>query len=103
MGGWVSAAAAEALRPAGVFLLAPALGMLSYPSQWPGLTPGTELEIIHGWTDDVIPAAHSLEYAQRLMPSRPVRLHLLPDDHRLGARLDEIEALFSRFLERCAS
>ena len=103
MGGWVSAAAATQLQPAGVFLLAPALGMQTYPSQWPAMPPGTELEIIHGWADDVIPAVHSVEYAQRLMQNGAVRLHLLPDDHRLGAKLDEIAALLAQFLKRCAA
>lgn len=105
MGGWVSAAAATQLQPAGVFLLAPALGMESYPSQWPEMPQGTELEIIHGWADDVIPAAHSIEYSQQSMGSSlargNVRLHLLPDDHRLGAKLDEVAALFNEFLQRC--
>jgi acetyl esterase/lipase len=103
MGGWVSAAAAMQLQPAGVFLLAPALGMASYPSLWPAMPQGTALEIIHGWADDVIPAAHSIRYAQQFAPDQPVRLHLLPDDHRLGAKLDEIEALFAQSLERCAA
>lgn len=103
MGGWVSAAAAMQLQPAGVFLLAPALGIASYPSQWPALPLTAELEIIHGWADDVIPAAHSQAYAELSYALRPTRLHLLPDDHRLGACLGEIAELFALFLKRCAA
>ena len=106
MGGWVSAAAAQSLQPAGVFLLAPAVGMQTYPSLWPDVPAGAELEIIHGWADDVIGAAHSIRYTQQIARQlgqhQPVRLHLLPDDHRLGVTLDEIEALFAQFLKRCA-
>jgi pimeloyl-ACP methyl ester carboxylesterase len=103
MGGWVSAAAAIHLQPAGVFLLAPALGIASYPSQWPELPLTAELEIIHGWADDVIPAAHSQAYAESSYALRPTRLHLLPDDHRLGACLDEIAEIFAHFLKRCVA
>lgn len=102
MGGWVSAAAAMQLQPAGVFLLAPALGMPSYPSQWPAITKTTELEIIHGLADDVIPWQNSVDYAEKTQMQTHARLHLLPDDHRLGARLDEIAELFRGFLMRCA-
>jgi fermentation-respiration switch protein FrsA (DUF1100 family) len=62
-----------------------------------------ELEIIHGWADDVIPAAHSQAYAESSYALRPTRLHLLPDDHRLGVCLDEISELFALFLKRCAA
>ncbi len=103
MGGWVSAAAAQSLQPAGVFLLAPALGMQTYPSQWPAMPLGMQLEIVHGWADDVIPAAHSIAFAQRQTPSSAVRLHLLPDDHRLSGTLNEVAALFEAFLQRCAT
>ena len=103
MGGWVSAAAAMQLQPAGVFLLAPALGIESYPSQWPELPLKAELAIIHGWADDVIPASHSQTYAELSCAVRTTRLHLLPDDHRLGASLDEIAGLFVLFLKRCAA
>ncbi len=97
MGGWVSAAAASSLRPAGVFLLAPALGLPGYPSLWPHMPQTTDLEIIHGWADDVIPYQSSTTYAQQ----NQARLHLLADDHRLGDRLDEVAMLFAAFLKRC--
>jgi alpha-beta hydrolase superfamily lysophospholipase len=103
MGGWVSAAAAMQLQPAGVFLLAPALGIASYPSKWPQLPLTAELEIIHGWADDVIPWENSAAYAKHTQAQNRTRLHLLPDDHRLGARLDEITAFFKFFLMRCGA
>jgi alpha-beta hydrolase superfamily lysophospholipase len=72
MGGWVSAQAACSARPQGLFLLAPALGMADYPSQWPKVDPQIDIEITHGWADDVIPAQNSFAFAQRTC----ARLHL---------------------------
>lgn len=96
MGGWVSAAAAEILQPAGLFLLAPALGMPSYPSQWPAMLQGTDIEITHGWADDVIPAQNSIIFAERTR----ARLQLVNDDHRLSQSLDALCANFAAFLSR---
>jgi alpha-beta hydrolase superfamily lysophospholipase len=96
MGGWVSAAAAMQLQPAGVFLLAPALGMADYPSQWPSLNADLGVEITHGWVDDVIPVQNSIAFAQRTN----ARLHLVADDHRLGRSLNELSIYFAAFLAR---
>jgi pimeloyl-ACP methyl ester carboxylesterase len=96
MGGWLSAQAASTVQPAGLFLLAPALGMPNYPSQWPDIGPLTDIEIIHGWADDVIPAQHSITFAQRTN----ARLHVLNDDHRLSRSLETLCASFAAFLTR---
>ena len=96
MGGWVSAQAACHVRPAGLFLLAPALGIASYPSQWPDVDSGVDIEITHGWADDVIPAQNSITFAQRTS----ARLHVVADDHRLSQSLDALCASFATFLLR---
>ena len=96
MGGWVSAQAACHVRPAGLFLLAPALGVASYPSQWPDIDSGVDIEITHGWADDVIPVQNSIAFAQRTN----ARLHVVADDHRLGQSLDALCISFAGFLAR---
>ena len=97
MGGWVSTAACAALQPQGLFLMAPALDLPGYPaigtSAW---RAEMDVEIVHGWRDDVVSPAGSIRLAQQ----RRARLHLLDDDHRLGAALPEIGVLFGQFLAR---
>jgi acetyl esterase/lipase len=99
MGGWISAEAACHVRPAGLFLLAPALGIASYPSQWPDVDSSIDIEITHGWADDVIPAQNSITFAQRTS----ARLHVVADDHRLSQSLDVLCISFAAFLARVTS
>ena len=96
MGGWMSAQAACHVRPAGLFLLAPALGVASYPSQWPDVDSSVDIEITHGWADDVIPVQNSITFAQRTS----ARLHVVADDHRLSQSLDALCISFAGFLAR---
>lgn len=93
MGGYVSAVASAALRPAGLFLLAPALGLPGYAQADPPPQAG-RTEIVHGWGDDVVPAQHSIDWARR----HALTLHLLDGDHRLEAALPGIVPLFEQFL-----
>jgi acetyl esterase/lipase len=99
MGAWVSAQAASQVRPAGLFLLAPALGMADYPTAWPDVDGRVDIEITHGWADDVIPAQNSITFAQRTQ----ARLHVVADDHRLSQSLDSLCASFAAFLTRIGS
>ena len=99
MGGWVSAQAACHVLPAGLFLLAPALGIASCPSQWPDVDSSVDIEITHGWADDVIPAQNSITFAQRTS----ARLHVVADDHRLSQSLDALCISFAAFLARISS
>ncbi|WP_348760709.1 alpha/beta fold hydrolase [uncultured Salinisphaera sp.] len=94
MGGYVSAMAAATLNPAALFLMAPALYMDGYPGDPAGCPYDTE--VVHGWDDDIVPLASSLAFAKR----RRARLHLVPDDHRLAASLDFIDAIFRDQLTR---
>lgn len=93
MGGWVAAEAASRLPTRGVFLLAPAFNMPSYPSQCPPI-PADAVEIVHGWSDEVIPCENVIRFARE----RRCTLHLVDGDHRLNAHVSTLCALFENFL-----
>lgn len=94
MGGHVSAAAARALQPVGLFLLAPAFYM-------PGLEEHTPQQvtcataIVHGWNDDIVPAQNSIRWARE----HRAALHLLDSDHRLQDQIPAITNLLRDFLK----
>ena len=78
MGGYVSCVASATLKPAGVFLMAPAIGIAGYGVQ--NLEPQTQLlSIVMGWRDEVIPVQNVVQFAQ----TQQAELHLLKADHRL--------------------
>lgn len=109
MGGYVALVAAQKLareplasKPvtvAGVFLLAPALYIPGYQVQdyQPNEQPqqAAPLVVVHGWSDDIIPAAHSIRFAEQHHCS----LHLIPGDHRLNSSMHLVEPLFSQFMQ----
>ncbi|HLT90271.1 MAG TPA: alpha/beta hydrolase [Woeseiaceae bacterium] len=97
MGGYVATAAAARVRPAGVFVLAPAFDLTEYGVPLPPV-PEAPLEIVHGWRDDVVPPERSVEFARRARAT----LHLLDGDHRLTEQIEEINAYLTRFVERIA-
>lgn len=93
MGGYVSLVAAESCAPAAVFLLAPALYMAGYGQQ--SYRPQCEqIEIVHGWLDEVIPAENSIRFARESQCT----LHLVKGNHRLNDCLDTVAGLFERFV-----
>lgn len=92
MGGYVATLASRELRPAGLFLIAPALYMPGYEQEIP---PAAErVEVVHGWNDKVIPVEHSYRFAQTYR----ARLHLLDSGHTLNDQLPLLETLFKFFL-----
>lgn len=97
MGGYVAAAAAPRIRPAGLFLLAPAFYLEEYGVPAPPL-PEAPLEIVHGWRDDVVPAEDSIRFARECRAT----LHLVDGDHRLTETIDEINYYLARFIRRIA-
>lgn len=98
MGGYVATVASTVLKPAGLFLMAPAFYMPGYPEQNP--TPDAKaVSVIHGWSDDVIPVEHSIRFAQKFSTTTRMELHLVEDDHRLSAELPFVSLLFGRFLD----
>lgn len=98
MGGHVSAVAATRMRPRGLFLIAPALSMPGYrPVEPQRLAP--HVTIVHGRQDEVIPWAHSFQWAE-LSGSA---LQLVDGDHRLDSAIPKLEMFFKDFLRACAS
>lgn len=94
MGGYVAAHACAALRPQGLFLMAPALyfeGYDSEPADCPALTT-----VVHGWGDDIVPPERALRFAQ----ARNADLHMLHDGHTLNARIPVLEKIFAELLDR---
>ena len=93
MGGYVALVASETTVTRGVFLMAPALYMPGFKRQQHD-SKSAHIEIVHGWSDDVIPADHSIRYAR----GADCTLHLISGDHALNGVIETVERLFERFL-----
>ncbi|MBA1147078.1 alpha/beta hydrolase [Ectothiorhodospiraceae bacterium WFHF3C12] len=92
MGGYVSAVVSNQWRPAGLFLMAPALYMPGYEAD---VAPRAEhVAVVHGWRDDIVPVDKSLEYARRYR----AECHLLDSGHTLNDQLPLLGVLFEAFL-----
>jgi predicted esterase len=95
MGAHVAAAASMQLPDVrGLFLLAPAFYIPGYEA----LTPkprARRVTIVHGWRDDVVPAANSVRFAAQ----HRANLHLIDGDHRLADHIFEINRFFDWFLD----
>jgi len=91
MGGYVSLVASESVDAKGLFLLAPALFMPGYQKQ---AYRGGNIEIVHGWSDDIIPAENSIKFAKESNSA----LHLIAGDHRLNSSMELVTKLFSQFI-----
>ena len=97
MGGYVSLMAAGEVETHAVFLMAPALYMRGYKEEY--CTGHRHLEIVHGWSDDIIPPEHSIRYAQ----VADCTLHLVSGDHPLNSSIETVERLFEGFLQKALS
>lgn len=99
MGGYVVTAASRELRPAGLFLLAPAFGMPGYPAEDANPEPVAEYcLVIHGWRDQVVKPAQVIAWAERYRS----QLLLVDDDHSLHQSLPLLQQRFSQFLASLA-
>ena len=95
MGGHVAAAASMQLPEVrGLFLIAPAFFVPGYEESTPVPRAG-RITIVHGWRDDVIPAANSVRFAAL----QRAELHLIDGDHRLTEHIFEINRFFNWFLD----
>ena len=95
MGGYVALAASIEVPVRGVFLMAPALYISGYEVQdYP--TRADNVDIVHGWNDDIVPVDNSIRYARACKAT----LHIVDGDHRLTANIDEICAHLTRFIEQ---
>lgn len=95
MGGYVTAMASQALRPDGLFLMAPALYIDGFPGD-PADCPRATT-VVHGWQDDIVPVQSSIDFAR----ARNARLHLVDDGHRLADSLDFLTDQFETLVQRC--
>jgi pimeloyl-ACP methyl ester carboxylesterase len=95
MGAYVACVAAETLRPAGLFLMAPALYLPGYACQSFNVE-GVELEVFHGWRDDIVPPEHAWRFCQAYNAT----LHMLDTDHRLLSVLPQLADAFDKMLLR---
>lgn len=97
MGGYVSMVLANELPVAGLFLMAPALWMTEEEYTVQSYAPKTDrVEITHGFGDDVVPFENSVRFAAG---HRGSVLHLVDDDHRLGASHEFLAVQFADFLK----
>lgn len=98
MGGYVSLVASAARPVSALFLIAPALYIPSFKvQQYPSLA--AHIEVVHGWSDAVIPVQNSIDYAR----DADCTLHLISGDHSLNSSISEVETLFERFLLRATA
>ena len=95
MGGYVSLVASEEVDSMAVFLMAPALYIPGYNRQ-EYHSRSSHIEIVHGWSDDIIPPKNSIRYAK----DADCTLHLISGDHALNGSLEVVADLFERFLKR---
>jgi len=95
MGGHVAAAASARLPDVrGLFLIAPAFFIPGYEALTPVPRAG-RITLVHGWRDDVVPAANSIRFAAQ----HRAGLHLIDGDHRLTEHVFEINRCFDWFLD----
>ncbi len=95
MGGYVATAVSTHFPVPGLFLMAPALylsgyAMQDYPSQ------ARHIEVVHGWSDDVIPVELSMQFCRSMNCTQ----HVVAGGHRLTDAIPELLVLFGFFLER---
>lgn len=98
LGAWISARIALELQAEGaavraLFLMAPALRMGPLPDLD---APEVPISIIHGWHDELIPAADVIAWAQ----PRSARLLLVDDSHRLADHVHTSAEAFDALLAR---
>jgi len=92
MGGYVSVVASSRWRPAGLFLMAPALYMPGYETDTAPQAGRTA--VVHGWRDDVVPVDKALVFARRYRAA----CHLLDSGHTLTDQLPLLGVLFRQLL-----
>lgn len=93
MGAYVATAASRTVRPAGLFLMAPAFYHPAYADREPPPFAGA-VAVVHGWDDDVVPVELAIRWSRRF----GAPCHLLPAGHGLEERVDDLRRLFAAFL-----
>ena len=95
MGGYVSLVASESVDAKAIFLMAPALYIPTFKKQQYH-SKSQPIEIVHGWSDEVILAEHSIKYAK----DADCTLHLISGDHALNDSIEVVANLFKQFLSK---
>lgn len=96
MGGYVAAVASQAVRPVGLFLMAPAFGLPGYAEPQPRPVC-RELAVVHGWSDEIVAAEAVFAFARQ----HQAMLHMVPAGHALLEEVGWLTEIFSLFLGRC--
>lgn len=96
MGGYVAAVASREIAPAGLFLMAPAIGVPGYAHDKVEPVAG-RLCIVHGWQDDIVPLSPVLDFARE----NNAFLHVVPAAHALIEQVRWLEKMFAEFLAGC--
>lgn len=91
LGAWISARVSLEVPVRGLFLMAPPIHMGPAPTLDAAAVPTS---IIHGWHDDLIPAAQVVEWAA----ARSARLLLVDDSHRLSDHVQASAEAFAALL-----
>ncbi len=95
LGAWVAGQVSLQVPVVGLFLMAPPI-LLN--SEHPLVAAHVPTSIIHGWEDELIPAAHVIEWAQ----SRRAQLLMVDDTHRLSAHVQASADAFGALLSMVA-
>jgi predicted alpha/beta-hydrolase family hydrolase len=91
LGAWIAGKVSLQVPVAGLFLMAPPIALdAAYPLD----AARVPTSIIHGWDDDLIPAAQVIEWAR----SRRARLLLVDDGHRLSSHVQASADAFAALL-----
>lgn len=92
LGAWISGRVSLEVPVAALFLMAPPVRMGAAPALEAARVP---VSIVHGWRDELIPAADVVAWAQ----ARHARLLLVDDGHRLASHVDASAGAFAALLE----
>ncbi|WP_255516378.1 hypothetical protein [Luteimonas suaedae] len=92
LGAWVSGQVSLQVPVAGLFLMAPPVRMGDAPPLQAAEVPTS---LVHGWDDELIPAAEVVAWAQ----ARRARLLLVDDSHRLSGHVEASAQAFAQLLE----
>ena len=91
LGAWVAGQVSLQVPVSGLFLMAPPIAL---DAAHPIDAARVPTSIVHGWDDELIPAAQVVDWAQR----RRARLLLVDDSHRLSAHVQASADAFGALL-----
>ncbi len=91
LGAWISGQVSLQVPVRGLFLMAPPIAMGKAPPLQAAAVPTS---ILHGWHDELIPAAAVVDWAA----ARSATLLLVDDAHRLSANVETSASAFAQLL-----